>query len=1153
MPLTREATPQSNATAGSQTTADHEAINSSDAVDYIKKPIDEVTQTKRSPPLKKIIHIKQMHAHPFASAEMITAADIEEIALSQFRVAMEIKKYPGCPIVSEGCYYDRVKPLCIYDTKTIFPDGFLDDFNKLTSSQKRALHDLGGAKILLDLGEIPGIYKSMHDAIANEHPARLASLTTVYQKHVLLENEYQRLSALSANAARELDKICASHGLKDAKTKKAREKFLDFQKASSVAFHNYMEAVDQFSYLDNHPDTQDFIFRRRELDLIQCAIEAAKDATKPGPFWDELKEILQAPNHKDPLLIRANKKMHEIAELALRMFRTPQSFLPQPQDVIVVYGAAHDFKPYCDEHGFGLEEIDTTVPISKKKLVVKQTALIATGNPAGCSHFVNEGDYSAIHNQSKAQLLAWQKTVHVQLREEAANLIEKLGRNSYVKESNRMKDVYFLQALVDHAYEYRLRGHRDVTHYFDERYLEGKVWKKTISTLPEVSPILEEHYQPNSASLSKICNVIKIAGRGMMVVGVTMDAVKLYQAYEASRQSGNYDGFFNEGTRIIGGWSGSIALGSVSAKLGATTCAPLGPVASVVGGVVSGIAGSVLGYQAGEKLAKVIKQSAQMVDDLRNLEPNNQLTHQQQEHSLEQNHVESTLGNNDSRSDQVVEPPSPSTESLGMFQQVLSDAVKVLQSLEDTKSEQLKQPAEQKIQPAAKIEPEIQVAAEHKSTSLGNLAHAIAEGIGTACQGLHAVGQHAPGVLHTLGECAEVVTEILHDTSSQDSVENTVCGMVAGVAKVGVEACMVAGLTLVPEIEIPLIAGTGIHTAAAMEATAMCTLGSAIQKAVNGVTKPVGSTVSKVCHSTFDYFKGRQATSNHSNNREAVALELRNQSKQQQSPREHDAESISRNDHSVAVKHIRSNVDIPYKPILMPLRIGARQSSNIMATSSAQVNTISQEQSMRSALATPQATTKVDIPYRPMQRPLRIETKQSVKTASPSQVSAKFEGPSMPEGNLLLDTITLSTALLPQSDLYFTESPTEFFDHGIDRLSTVSLDSAPRFVSSAIMIPSGGLTAHSFPGLKVPKSSFFQPSSLAMYASSSTSRVTSAQSTLEHQASTLRNSDLQSSSQKTMGGQSRPRLLIEITPDGGGRAGFIQDGLKHWTIPSMKT
>ena len=123
---------------------------------------------------------------------------------------------------------------------------------------------------------------------------------------------------------------------------------------------------------------------------------------------------------------------------------------------------------------------------------------------------------------------------------------------------------------------------------------------------------IQETFIPNPlyvAPGSRILQAAKIAGRISMVTGVALDGMSLYQTYQTSKQSGNFDPVFNEGARIIGGWAGAYALGTASGELMATLCLPCGPIASAVCGVTGGIAGSVLGYLGGGELLKNAQQN----------------------------------------------------------------------------------------------------------------------------------------------------------------------------------------------------------------------------------------------------------------------------------------------------------------------------------------------------------------------------------------------------------------------------------------------------------------------------------------------------------------------------------------------------------------
>lgn len=111
----------------------------------------------------KIIHIKQRHKLPF---DIKTSPEFKESTVrSQFMVAQEIRKYPGCPIVAEGCsddISDATSHLFSEVAQLVFPKGFPTNFDDLTTQQKDFLYDQGAAWVLFFLGKIPSIYKSIH-------------------------------------------------------------------------------------------------------------------------------------------------------------------------------------------------------------------------------------------------------------------------------------------------------------------------------------------------------------------------------------------------------------------------------------------------------------------------------------------------------------------------------------------------------------------------------------------------------------------------------------------------------------------------------------------------------------------------------------------------------------------------------------------------------------------------------------------------------------------------------------------------------------------------------------------------------------------------------------------------------------------------------
>ena len=112
--------------------------------------------------------------------------------------------------------------------------------------------------------------------------------------------------------------------------------------------------------------------------------------------------------------------------------------------------------------------------------------------------------------------------------------------------------------------------------------------------------ISNPHYRSPGSALVK---AFKGVGFGLTAVAATLDAKSLYDAYQTSHESGNYDQFFHETARVVGGWTGAVAVGTTFAKAAAMSCAPLGPYGPPVCGFVGGMVGSVIGYTAGSKIA----------------------------------------------------------------------------------------------------------------------------------------------------------------------------------------------------------------------------------------------------------------------------------------------------------------------------------------------------------------------------------------------------------------------------------------------------------------------------------------------------------------------------------------------------------------------
>lgn len=137
--------------------------------------------------------------------------------------------------------------------------------------------------------------------------------------------------------------------------------------------------------------------------------------------------------------------------------------------------------------------------------------------------------------------------------------------------------------------------------------------------------ISNPHYvQP----LSKTVASIKYTGKGLTAVAIYFDTSRLWKAY----QSGDNEYFFSETTRVIGGWSGAVALGTHWGKQGALNALRFTKHPGVVlaSGVVGAVAGSILGYTGGDLIGQNLYGDSSVWTDLyqtlKRLEPNHDLT-----------------------------------------------------------------------------------------------------------------------------------------------------------------------------------------------------------------------------------------------------------------------------------------------------------------------------------------------------------------------------------------------------------------------------------------------------------------------------------------------------------------------------------------------
>jgi hypothetical protein len=88
----------------------------------------------------------------------------------------------------------------------------------------------------------------------------------------------------------------------------------------------------------------------------------------------------------------------------------------------------------------------------------------------------------------------------------------------------------------------------------------------------------------------------KIAGRGLLAVGVGVDAYDIYTAEDKARTI----------TKVAGGWAGAYVGGKGGAAGGAAIGVWAEGVGAVPGAVVGGVIGSVGGYFGGREIAETV-------------------------------------------------------------------------------------------------------------------------------------------------------------------------------------------------------------------------------------------------------------------------------------------------------------------------------------------------------------------------------------------------------------------------------------------------------------------------------------------------------------------------------------------------------------------
>ena len=141
----------------------------------------------------EIIHLQQSHplSDPSDDDASQTAYELyyqikgKKIVLSQYNIAKYILKNPAIPVFGEALYEDidyssfgcgTYGSICTTIQEEVFPAGFPDRFDSLTKHQKRILYSYGGGPVLVLLGIIPKIHKTIEQKLNDELKERFERL-----------------------------------------------------------------------------------------------------------------------------------------------------------------------------------------------------------------------------------------------------------------------------------------------------------------------------------------------------------------------------------------------------------------------------------------------------------------------------------------------------------------------------------------------------------------------------------------------------------------------------------------------------------------------------------------------------------------------------------------------------------------------------------------------------------------------------------------------------------------------------------------------------------------------------------------------------------------------------------------------------------------
>ncbi len=371
----------------------------------------------------RFIHIKDRHTAPvtFRNAEdkqFYTGLMLE----SQLRVIEAIRQHPGCPVLFQGLDEDRNLDACspgiIKEAKWLFSNDIPTTVNALNGAQREFLCDYQAANLLLFLGEIPILYKTLHkDANGRtllDAPTSMELLFTQipkdvvscaqesvrhYTKVLVVFGAMHDFKQFSEEAGFQHEVIDTLQPLPFSRVNLLSHRFIHIRQMHKVpGKEDYLDAVvssqlkviqaiRRYPHCPVLAESLDERITKRDCDRediltakllfsegIPLTLEGLSPRQKAFIYHHHAPDLLlflgELPALEKTIHKEVSKEMLQKAlagDVSMRdegrekeaVLCAKETFATQAcSTVLVVFGALHDFKPLCEAVGLIHEQID---------------------------------------------------------------------------------------------------------------------------------------------------------------------------------------------------------------------------------------------------------------------------------------------------------------------------------------------------------------------------------------------------------------------------------------------------------------------------------------------------------------------------------------------------------------------------------------------------------------------------------------------------------------------------------------------------------------------------------------------------------------------------------------------------------------------------